>query len=857
MLCKNTVESAIDYHKHLQYLITSKDDINRIIEELQNNQTSHTTNETNDEFQINELEEAMEELQNNANNEENVETLVENLNVDQKRVFDFIKGEIAIENKPIRHFVSGVGDTGKSYLIKTIKAYVTNQLNQNVAITAPTGIAAYNIQGMTIHRLLQLPVEHGHTPPYRPLSNDSLKLIREKMKNVILVIIYEISMVSNVTLIYIHLRLCEIYDTGSSDDGWFGKINILVFGDLLQLPPVNEQSPFLPLNAKISDKYLHALGTINLWEKLFTYDELTENMRQKSDPEYANILERTRINTVTRSDIQAINKQKISFKIKTTPSDIIRQLYETIMKLPDSTLVLLPTREHCSFLNNGILSLLPSDNISLESIDSVDCKQSTKTKVIKKLSKLDDDSSRTAGLQKYLNVNLNCKIILQRNIDVSNGLVNGAIGTFKNIINGIDGKPQQIQVIFNEKMHNLERVTGKFELFYGAFVFRKQFPITVAYGITIHKSQGMSLENCIVDVGNSIFSCGQTYVALSRVNSLKGLHLISFDPSNIKAQIAAIKEYNRLRAKCRPDLNKIPLKHNQNIHVKDIIWKEASNVQFHNIQTFQHQPISDLRIPGFSNSDAVSCYANASLQVIFNCTRILNILINSLKDTVLKKLAYSYTSQVCQLSAFSIRNQIGHPYVNIEQQDAAEFISALIPLYEPLHNSLLHLLQTILKCSRCKKSRVHISNNYIIQLNVPNDTKTVTMHSMLNDMSKEVTIENITCSACNTTSNHTQTTNILNTHEYLYFQIQLWSDVNTKITNLQINSLPTTTLTVDSKCYTLNSVICHHGQSMTEAHYTAIIKHQNKRVRCNDTSVQFERWPRGAKDVYIIIMEKK
>jgi len=168
-----------------------------------------------------------------------------------------------------------------------------------------------------------------------------------------------------------------------------------------------------------------------------------------------------------------------------------------------------------------------------------------------------------------------------------------------------------------------------------------------------------------------------------------------------------------------------------------------------------------------------------------------------------------------------------------------------------IHNININMLDG------CKKSRVHISSNYIIQLNEPNDTKTVTMHSMLNDMSKEVTIENITCSACNTTSNHTQTTNILNTHEYLYFQIQLWSDVNTKITNLQINSLPTTTLTVDSKCYTLNSVICHHGQSMTEAHYTAIIKHQNKWVRCNDTSVQFERWPRGAKDVYIIIMEKK
>jgi len=101
------------------------------------------------------------------------------------------------------------------------------------------------------------------------------------MKDVILLIIDEISMVSNITLLYIHLRLSEIYDTGNCDDGWFGKINILTFGDLLQLPPVNELSPFLPMQAKKCDKYINALETINLWEKLFAYDELTDNMRQK------------------------------------------------------------------------------------------------------------------------------------------------------------------------------------------------------------------------------------------------------------------------------------------------------------------------------------------------------------------------------------------------------------------------------------------------------------------------------------------------------------------------------------------------------------------------------------------------
>jgi hypothetical protein len=73
-------------------------------------------------------------------------------------------------------------------------------------------------------------------------------------------------------------------------------------------------------------------------------------------------------------------------------------------------------------------------------------------------------------------------------------------------------------------------------------------------------------------------------------------------------------------------------------------------------------------------SGQVYCYANASLQVIFNCTHILK----QMYDNVLKKLAYLYTSQVYQISVSSIGNQIGHPTVNIEQQDASEFISALV-----------------------------------------------------------------------------------------------------------------------------------------------------------------------------------
>ena len=123
-------------------------------------------------------------------------------------------------------FVSGCGGTGKSYLIKTLKLWVNSVTGKDVAVTAPTGIAAFNVSGLTIHRLLQLPVEHGKTPEYRPLSDDALKIVREKLKNLIMLIVDEISMVSHVTLLYIHLRLTEIFQTEDVNNGWFGCKNI-------------------------------------------------------------------------------------------------------------------------------------------------------------------------------------------------------------------------------------------------------------------------------------------------------------------------------------------------------------------------------------------------------------------------------------------------------------------------------------------------------------------------------------------------------------------------------------------------------------------------------------------------------
>lgn len=153
--------------------------------------------------------------------------------------------------------------------------------------------------------------------------------------------------------------------------------------------------------------------------------------------------------------------------------------------------------------------------------------------------------------------------------------MNGAIGN----VNKIEWDPtdkkkaKKVEIIFKDGItHELLPVKSKFEIINRAFVHREQFPICVAYAITIHKSQGLSLNNALIDIGSSTFSCGQAYVALSRVTSLIGIHLINIDYGSIKAQQSAIVEYNRLITKYRPDLPLIETNKSTRKRGKDREW---------------------------------------------------------------------------------------------------------------------------------------------------------------------------------------------------------------------------------------------------------------------------------------------
>ena len=155
-------------------------------------------------------------------------------------------------------------------------------------------------------------------------------------------IIDEISMVSNVYFLYIHLRLCEIFNTNNKQDLFFGRINIILFEGLLQLPPDQEDYPFIKVSKEEVEKYVGGMDAFDLWN-LFENDELTINVRQKNDKQYSVLLSRVRLGFVTEDDIKLSNGRKLKF-LSSDYEEVVQELCSHLEKLPDETVFLLPTK---------------------------------------------------------------------------------------------------------------------------------------------------------------------------------------------------------------------------------------------------------------------------------------------------------------------------------------------------------------------------------------------------------------------------------------------------------------------------------------------------------------------------------
>ena len=259
-----------NYHEGLQRMLKAQSKVKKINEARKEEELPANEDVVEEEGikLVGEAEAAMHDVHDMESDTIGLTKRICMLNEDQRRIFDQVTDHLLHQHqhecnecnckalKPLHMFVSGVGGTGKSFLIESIRSQVKEIWKDGVgddttcAVAAPTGLAAYNVGGVTVHRLFQLPIEHeGKTAGYWPLSKVAQKVMRTTLRSLKLIIIDEVSMLSNLNLAYIHLRLEELF--GGSGDEYFGSMNMLFVGDILQLPPVTGSPVFEKLCNKL------------------------------------------------------------------------------------------------------------------------------------------------------------------------------------------------------------------------------------------------------------------------------------------------------------------------------------------------------------------------------------------------------------------------------------------------------------------------------------------------------------------------------------------------------------------------------------------------------------------------------
>ena len=399
----------------------------------------------------------------------------------------------------------------------------------------------------------------------------------------------------------------------------FGGISLVCFGDLLQLPPVKGNHPFMSVSFWEAKQRLGSVASMDLWQT-FTYDELTINMRQSRDVRYGDLLSRARVGTVTDEDVQLLKQRMINTDARATVVEVCDK-YNELTELGETPTILVPRTAQCDEINLAMLSKLGSPVQEVHALDTLDTvvDNDSMAKVKKAYEKVQEDVTRTAGLETTLNLCLGAKVMLKKNKDVEAGLVNGSTGT----VVGFKTKEQALQAVevyFHrlQETVTIQRESCSFEVLKAIYYTRKQFPLMLAFAITVHKSQGLSLSSAIIDAGQSCFGCGMVYVALSRVTSLDGLYLIDFDHRKLQCDSKAVKEYNGLRSLYTPHLDQLPSVTNESKrctqHVEDRTHCKVKSAKRRRRDVSSHSE-QTVQVPCSPNRPASSSRSNQHQQV--------------------------------------------------------------------------------------------------------------------------------------------------------------------------------------------------------------------------------------------------
>lgn len=391
------------------------------------------------------------------------------------------------------YFVTGQAGTGKTTLIRT---FCSENEDKNIVTLASTGIAAINCRGQTIHSFFKFPIGYLE-PNYANTETPYVNVIN----NLDIMIIDEISTVRSDLFNAIDRSLKSIRNNKLP----FGGVQLIVVGDLYQLPPIVGWKKEIKRDRTMKSEQ-EVLQ--ELYGGFYFFDSAAFRNGQFNVISLNHIFRQPPGSF--RDILKSIRKNRITSSVRNALSELVSD--RTSYEASKTHTVLSPTNDRVNSINKQRLDELPAD---LEKFVA-----DIKGEFGKTLHPLDEE----------LNLKIGAKVMLTRN-DPEGRWVNGTTGEI------IDFQEDYVIVMndLNSKKLFVERVTWENSIFelnkkdnkvilktIGTFT---QFPLKLAYAITIHKSQGLTLDRVYVDFGKGMFAHGQTYVAFSRASNIKGLEI--------------------------------------------------------------------------------------------------------------------------------------------------------------------------------------------------------------------------------------------------------------------------------------------------------------------------------------------